>query len=199
MQAKLPDVNAALVYWRSKAGKSVEGRNYDMAIISINAINALLPGGSEPDGSDSFKVEVNSAKYYEMVGDRKTIDCTECGNECVLSDVKQYDLELDWLEQILSEQTTKRVWNCTACGVSNDMVFENIKIEKYREPYFLRCMPSHPTRKRGIQGRSTFEQEFNIWFDIAMSELEAQIGRYRAEYIAQNPDATELDYERFID
>ena len=199
MQAKLPDVNAALVYWRSKAGKSVEGNNFDMAIISVNAINALLPGGTEPDGSDNFKVEINSAKYHELTRDRKTIPCTGCNNECILSDVSQFDIELDWKEQIISGKKHKRVWNCTACGMTNDMIFENIKIEKYREPYFFRCMPSHPVRKRGVQSRNTFEQEFYIWFDIAMSELEAQIGRYRAEYIAQNPEAAELDYERFVD
>lgn len=187
------------MYWRSKAGKSAESGNYDMAIISINAINALLPGGSEEDGSDNFKVEVNSIKYYELTKDRKTITCTGCKNECILSDIKQFNVDLDWKEQIISGKMSKRVWNCTACEMANDMIFENIKIEKYREPYFFRCMPRHPVRKRGVQSRNTFEQEFNIWFDIAVTELEAQIGRYRAEYIAQNPEAAELDFERFID
>jgi hypothetical protein len=199
LQAKLPDVNAALVYWRSKAGKHAEGQNYDMAIISVNAINALLPAGSEPDGSDNFKVEINSAKYYDLTRDRKTITCPDCKNDCILSDVQQFDVEMDWKESIISGKKSKRVWNCTACGVSNDMNFENIKIEKFRAPYFFRCMPSHPIRKRGLQGRNTFERDFNIWFDIAISELEAQIGRYRAEYIAQNPEASEMEFERFID
>ena len=67
------------------------------------------------DGSDSFKVEVNTVKYYSMVADRKTINCTHCNIEFILSDLKQYDMELGWMEQVLLDKKTERVWACPKC------------------------------------------------------------------------------------
>ncbi|HSA77210.1 MAG TPA: hypothetical protein VLE02_06680, partial [Nitrosarchaeum sp.] len=121
MQAKLPDVNAAIVRYRSQALESAKTGDYDMAIISLSAINADLP--------EEFKVEVNTDKYYSLVKDRKYLLCTACTEidnnpksenygqkkptECILSDVQQFDVEMDWKEQILSGKKTKRVWVCT--------------------------------------------------------------------------------------
>ena len=199
MQAKLPDVNAALVRWRSQAIESAKNKDYAMAVTSIDAINALLPQGDEEDGSDSFKVEVNSQKYYNMKSDRQTINCKKCKIEFILSDLKQYDYELEWQEQILVGQKTERVWECLKCGILNKMNVNDIKIEKYQEPYFFKCMPSPPVQQRGIRGRNTFSMDFSVWFDIAIKEIESQIGRYRSEYMAQHKDDEEFDMEKFKD
>lgn len=197
--AKLPDVNAALVRWRSQAIESAKNKDYNMAITSIGALNALLPGGEMEDGSDSFKVEVNTFKYYSMKADRQTINCKNCEEECILSDLKQYDLELGWQEQILVHKETQRVWVCSKCGKPNEMNINDIRIEKFQEPYFFRCMPSPPVQKRGIVGRNTYDSEFAVWYDIASREIESQIARYRAEYIAQNDDEEEFNLENFKD
>ena len=193
MQAKLPDVNAAIVRYRSQALESVKTNDYDLAIISLAGINADLP--------EDFKVEVNSDKYYSIIKDRKYLLCTACTEidndpksedygkkkptKCIYSEVIQFDLEVDWLEQILSGQKTKRVWNCTKCGKLNDMDSKNMMIKKYYEPFYTKVMPSPPIQKRGIQGRSSFQNEFRKWFSIANSEIESQISRYRTEYAAQ--------------
>ena len=199
MQAKLPDVNAALVRWRSQAIESAKNKDYAMAVTSIDAINALLPAGTEEDGTDSFKVEVNSEKYYDMKSDREIINCQKCKVEFILSDLKQYDLDLEWQEQILVNQKTERVWECPKCETINKMNVNDIKIEKYQEPYFFRCMPSPPVQQTGARGRNTFGMDFSVWFDIAIKEMESQIGRYRAEYIAQHAEDEEYDMEKFRD
>ena len=196
MQAKLPDVNAAIVRYRSKALEAVENKEYDMAVSCINFINADLP--------EDYKVQVSTALYNSIVEDRKIIACQHCTSketilkdgkltltgksiptECSLTEIIQYDLEVDWLENILSGQKTKRVWNCTKCGKLNDMDVTKIKIKKYQAPFYLKIMPEAPRRKRGIQGRSSYDNDFKKWFDTAMSEIESQISKYRAEYAAQ--------------
>ena len=196
MQAKLPDVNAAIVRYRSQALESVKDSDYEMAVSAINFINADLP--------EDYKVQVSTALYNSIVEDRKIIPCEFCTSkettlkdgkliltghsiptECSLTEIIQFDLELDWLEQILSGQKTKRVWNCTKCDKLNDMDVTKIKIKKYQAPFYLKIMPEAPRRKRGIQGRSSYNNEFKKWFDIAMSEIESQISKYRAEYAAQ--------------
>ena len=167
-----------------------------MAVSSINFINADLP--------EDYKVQVSTHLYNSIVEDRKIIPCEHCTSketalkegklvltgksiptECSLTEITQYDLEMDWMEQILSGQKTKRVWNCTKCGMLNDMDVKKIKIKKYQAPFYLKIMPEAPKRRRGIQGRSSYDNEFKTWFDIAMSEIESQISKYRAEYAAQ--------------
>ena len=193
MQAKLPDVNAAIVRYRSQALESAKTHDYDMAIISLSAINADLP--------EDFKVEINSDKYHSIVKDRKYLLCTVCTEtdanpksedfgkkkptECILSEVKQFDMEMDWKEQIITGKKQKRVWVCTKCERVNDMNVKNILIKKYQEPFYTKVMPRPPVQKRGIQGRNSFVNEFRKWFSIALSEIESQISRYRTEYAAQ--------------
>lgn len=196
MQAKLPDVNAAIVRYRSKALEAVENKEYEMAVSCINFINADLP--------EDFKVTVSTDMYNSIVQDIKIIPCEHCTSketilkdgklvatgkyiptECSMTEITQFDLEVDWLEQILIGKKTKPVWNCTKCGKINDMDISKIRIKKYQAPFYLKIMPEAPRRKRGIQGRSSYDNEFKKWFDIAMSEIESQISKYRTEYAAQ--------------
>lgn len=156
-----------------------------MAVNSLSAINALMPAGEEPDGSDGFKVEISTEKYNEIMRERRTITCTHCKEECILSDVKQYDLELDWQAQILSHKETERIWVCTKCGKSNIMNINDIQIKKYQEPFYRKIIPSPPIEGRGSNARKLFPKIFNIWFGIAVAEIENQIGLYRTQYMAQ--------------
>lgn len=196
MQAKLPDVNAAIVRYRSQALDAVKTGDYDMAVSCINFINADLP--------EDFKVTVSTELYNSIVEDRKTVPCNYCKSyeiilkdgkpektdkliptQCSITEIQQYDLEMDWLEQILSNKKTKRMWLCTKCGKANEMDVTKIKVIKYQEPFYLKIMPSAPRRKRGIQQKASYDNQFKRWFDIAMSEIESQISRYRTEYAAQ--------------
>src|SRR3990172_3204113 len=101
MQAKLPDLNASIVRWRSQAIEAAKNGDYDMAVNSLAAINALMPAGEAPDGSDGFKVEISTEKYMDIMKERRTIDCAYCKTENILSNVKQFDLDLGWDEQII--------------------------------------------------------------------------------------------------
>ena len=178
--------------WRSQAIEACKNGDYDMAVNSLAAINALLPTGEEADGSDGFKVEISTEKYNEIMRERKTIECPQCKTECILSNVKQQDLVLVWEEQILAGRETQRIWICTSCGNQNILDINDIKIRKYQEPFYTKIIPSPPVQERGVRSRSIFPKLFNVWFGIAVAEIENQIGLYRTQYMAQMEQEEEI-------
>ena len=185
MQSKLPDVNQAIVRHRSLALEGFKSNNAELAIVSIESINALLPS---PTGEPTYKVTVDTEKYNELKRETREIQCKQCKTENMLNSTKKYDLELDWIEQILSKSKTRKMWVCNNCKKSNIYNPDDITVTKNGEPYFYKVMPSPPQRQSGIRGRMTFDMEFQKWFSIAMPEIESQIGIYRSEYMSQNND-----------
>jgi len=148
-----------------------------MAITSLSALNADLPV--------DFKVKISTDQYQQLIQDTITIACTVCKFDCKLVDVVQYEKDLDYLEQILAEKKTERVWKCNECKEENLMDVKNIKIIKYQQPFYTGFIPDPPRRKIGIKSRLTFANDFAIWFSIALSELESCISRYRTEYASE--------------
>jgi hypothetical protein len=192
MQAKLPDINAAIVRHRTLALEGFKSNSSEMCIVSIESINALLP--ILEDGT-SYKVEVNSPKYNQLSQETREIECKKCKTQNKLENVVQYDLELDWLEKILAEQPAHRMWICISCGKSSKFDSDDITVTKKGNPYFFKVMPSPPARTNGIRGRMTFDKDFQTWFSIAMPEIESQIGIYRSEYAKQEDDLEEIPIE----
>lgn len=177
---------------RQKAIEGFEKGDAELAIISIESINALLPA---LEGGKTYKVEVDTEKYRELKSETREIKCKKCKTENPINSVKQYDLELDWLEQILAKNKTQKVWVCNKCHKSNIFNTDDITVTKNGEPYFYKVMPAPPQRQAGIRGRMTFNQEFQKWFSIAISEIESQIGIYRSEYLSQQDQEQEMIIE----
>lgn len=193
MQAKLPDVNAAIVRHRSLALEGFKTGNPELAFISIGSINALLP--TMEDGT-TYKVKIDSEEYYKLKAETREICCGFCKQENQLKHVEQYDLELDWIEKILSSVQVQRMWVCNLCKKSNVFSTDDITVTKVGEPYYFKVMPSPPKMQQGLRGRMTFNAEFERWFDIAIGEIESQIGRYRSEYAKQEEsERTEITEE----
>lgn len=153
-----------------------------MTMIAIANINALLPS---IEGGKSYKVEINTEKYNMLKAETVEIECHFCKEQNKLNEVKQFDLELDWLEKILAKSKTRRMWHCNKCKKSNIFSTDDITITKKGEPFFFGVMPEPPSRQAGIRSRMTFMQEFEKWYSIAMPEIESQIGLYRSEYAKQ--------------
>ena len=188
MQSRLPDLNSSFVKHRTNALSAFSCGDYSSCVISLDAIIALLP--------DEYRVEINSEKYREILADRKTIDCNKCKTENILKDVKQYDLELDWMAQILLGQKTERIWICTNCEIANEMQNDKIKTVRFNQPYYLGVIPYPPIRGRGISKRNSFDGEFAEWFDIAVKECENKIMLFRSEYASQQAsDGLQIESE----
>lgn len=192
VQAKLPDVNAAIVRHRSLAAEGYKTGNPELTIISIANINALLPS---LEGGKSYKVEVDTEKYNMLRAETKHIECHFCKEQNLLNSVTQFDMEMAWLEQILAKRRTKRMWICNKCEKANVFSTDDITVTRKGNPYFFKVMPSPPTRQSGIRGRNTFDRDFEKWYSIAMPEIESQIGIYRSEYASQNPELVEMGAE----
>lgn len=192
MQAKLPDLNAAIVRHRSLALEGFKSNDAELAIVSIESINALLPS---PEGATSYKVEVDTEKYNSLRAETKEIHCHNCGTENLLKSIEQYDLDCDWFEQMLSTVPVSRMWLCGNCKKPNVFSLDDVTVTKNGEPYFYKVMPSAPKRQVGIRGRMTFDSEFQKWFSIAMPEIESQIGIYRTEYASQQESEKEIVYD----
>jgi len=151
-------------------------------------MNALLP--------EDYKVEINTEKYNQLVAEKKTIGCNFCTATPLLKDISLYRLLLPVISQFISEAEYTDVWYCPSCTEQNTFSHEQIKITKFAEPSYFKVVPSPPTKK-GTSNRKAFEHEFKKWFDIVMSEIESQIGAYRADYQAQQstsiPEAKEIE------
>ncbi len=187
MQAKLPDLNAALVRHRSAALAALHEGDYHGAIISFDSMIALLP--------EDYKVETNTEKYNQLVAEKRTIKCSFCPATPLFKDIHLQKLLLTSITQFITDDDFINVWECIACGSTNEYNPESITITKYEEPSYFKVVPSPPT-KRGTKNRMIFDYEFKKWFDVVMTEIEYQIGHYRADYQSQQgsgiPTAQEI-------
>jgi len=187
MQAKLPDINAAIVRYRNNLLHAFDNNEANTVIVSWSAINALLP--------DDYKVEVNTEKFLKLVAENKIIICSKCEEKIPYQDVKFNDLLLSSVESLITQKKHKHVWNCPKCSFENIFNFKKIKIVKFQQPYYLEVVPEPPTRHLGIVDRSSFDTQFRRWFTLALDEIESKIGKYRADYIAQ----MEADDMKFVE
>lgn len=177
MQAKLPDINAALVRHRSGAIAAFISNDHASAIIALDAMIALLP--------DDFKIEINTEKYNQLVAEKRTIKCDSCTATPLLKDINLQKLLLPSLDRFIVDNDFINVWECVACTATNEYKPENITITKFAEPSYFKVVPSPPS-KNGTKNRMIFDYEFKKWFNITLIEIENQIGIYRAAYQAQS-------------
>ena len=188
MQAKLPDINAALVRHRSAALAALKENDHHGSIVSFDSMIALLP--------EEYQIEINTEKYNQLVAEKKTISCTACTATPLLKDIRLYRLLLPVMSQFVSNNEYVDVWYCADCNEENVFNYEQIKITKFEEPSYFKVVPSPPS-KRGTKNRMTFDYEFKKWFNIVMTEIEYQIGIYRADYQSQQstgiPQAQEIE------
>lgn len=187
MQAKLPDINAALVRHRSAALAALKDNDHYGAIVSFDSMIALLP--------EDYKVEINTEKYNQLVSEKRTIKCEFCTGTPLLKNIELRKLLLSSITKFIADNDFINVWECQSCGATNDYNPESVTITKYEEPTYFKIVPSPPSKK-GTKNRMSFDYESKKWFDIVMTEIEYQIGHYRADYQSQSnsgiPTAQEM-------
>ena len=176
MQAKLPDINTAIIKHRNDAINGFVQKNYALVKVSLSSINALLP--------EDYKVEVNTEKYNELIEAKNFVFCEKCQEDIPRKDIMAMEMEYSPVEQVMTQQKKRWIWICPKCENVEDMKNSKFTVQKLQAPYFLKVIPESP-QHRGLSNRHTFDHEFGIWFEIAMSEIESQIGVYRGDYQAQ--------------
>ena len=146
-------------------------------IFSWSGINSLLP--------EEYQVEINTDKYNKLIQENKIIICNKCSERTPYNDVLIQKVMLNTTASFITRKNYECVWTCPKCKYENIFSHKQIKIVKYKEPYFLGVVPDVPERRFGIGDRSSFKTKFNKWFKVALDEIECKIGKYRADYIAQ--------------
>lgn len=134
---------------------------------------------------EDYQVEINTDKYNKLVAENKIIVCPKCEERTPYDAIKIQKVLLSTTSSFITNKNYEYVWVCPKCKNENIFKRQQIKIVKYKEPYFLGVVPDLPERHFGISDRSTFKTKFNKWFKTALDEIECKIGKYRADYIAQ--------------
>lgn len=181
MQAKLPDLNAAIVRHRTGALVAIPQGNYNLAATELSAINALLP--------EEYKVKIDSKIYFEKIRGQDVMECNSCKEENEYRIMKFYNKSLVSGLQLLYGVEKIEFWKCLKCDMENPKEGSKRIIKKYENPFYTSYMPKPPKRD-SFGNNMAFTLKFEEWFDIALSELENKIGIYRTDYAAQESDGS---------
>ena len=155
-----------------------DDRNYTKVLLDWSAINSLMP--------EEYKVEINTKKFYELIAENKVITCNKCqANDIKFQDIKIIQVLLTPIQTMITQKKYESIWYCPKCGFDNIFDQRQIKLVKFEEPYYTEVIPDPPKRKFGISDRATYDNQFKVWFARALDEIESKIGKYRADYLAQ--------------
>jgi hypothetical protein len=185
MEAKLPNINAAFIYWRSTAMKSMNMQDYNGAAGSLNNINALL--------TIDYKVAVNQSEFNKHQQNKFIYVCGKCKTETLFSDLTITQTRLPFIESVLAGADKVPTWECPKCKKENLQITTHKVTESLSEPNYGKVVGNCPIRGEGIGNRLGFESKFSTWFYKFLEELEYQVGLYRAEYQSQHDESMDSD------
>jgi len=185
MQAKLPDINSAIVRHRTGALVAMTQLNYSLCSTELSAINALLP--------PEYKVKEDSEEYYKIIKSQDVLICSKCEKETEYNDGMFYFQSISVELQLLFSLEKIQVWNCPLCNNQNIKDGSKRIIREKQNPFYTGYMPTVP-KVSNFGNRLQYKHQFEKWFDIALNELESKIGLYRTDY-AKQQDGDESDFE----
>lgn len=182
-QAKLPDLNAAFVKYRSYGLQCVEIQNFSGAIGALYGINALLP--------DEYRIEIDTVKYLSMISEQITVVCKSCSSEFNYKDIIQKKRLLGSFESSLKGKEYDMIWICKKCNEANVVNKTKMFKSKLNKPYYLKVVEEPPEKHDGVENMMNYKKRMKKWFYTFLGELEYQLGLYRKEYTSESEDGTE--------
>jgi len=184
VQARLPDINTSFIVYRREAINSWKVGNYDSAIGSLYAYNALL----YPD----YGVKVSTQAYNEKTDLATVAECNFCTEQTDYKTLDIINLLNPLVIGLVSNSEYEKIWCCPKCHKDNKLLETKIVHKVPQEPNFLRIVPKPPERKEGM---TKYHNKFSVWFWSTLDELEAEAARFRQEYkpIDQNIDYDDID------
>ena len=213
MQAKLPDVNAQLLRHKAEAIDAYDEKDPKKAGIHINQCIALLP--------EDYKINIDDDEYQRLTARRRLYICNDCKDsykppkvvksedleqggtveplpyEFEIDTIQPYELLLSKLDAFIIGQSVIRVWDCPKCGNTRPIDSTDIITEEQQQPIYYKVIP-FPPKREGFHDRLGYASKFWAWYDLAMRELNNQIGRYRRDYAAQQ-EALDVGSMPFLD
>ena len=191
-QAKLPDINAALVTHRQVALMAYSQHDFRKCQIAIMAMIALMP--------KEYQVVIDNTEYQKETDKKKELVCTNCNEQTEYELVKINKIRNTQSIYILTGKKYEDYWLCPNCNhliKSDDTELKNKVFEK---PFYHKVLPDPPI-KQNIFDRYNYTKKWREWLQLAMSEVEHQIALCRTEYepdddnYEQDPDDTDKTQE----
>lgn len=152
--------------------------------MALGSIVALLP--------EDYKIKISTEEYKKAIQEQSFIVCGKCNHKNQSNQIEYYDVKLYGLDKLAAGKPSVRVWNCLKCKHENRKDNSKIIISEPELPFYTGWIPHAPAKRVGIIDRMSYPKEFMDWFEIAIHEIESKIGIYRADYLAQNPDAKDV-------
>ena len=187
MQAELPDKNTAFIVYRREAISSWKSERFDACIGALYSLMGLLPS--------LYRPTVSTEEFELLTNQNMEAVCTGCQTRNNFATVKTFDLVLTFEKSLISGKQTESVWECLQCKHINQLSKTTFFQKVLKEPYYLKVLPKPPGRKDGMLGRTQFKIKFSTWFWLALSSIEAQMGRYREEYQPKTDEGFDLETE----
>jgi len=185
MQAELPDKNTAFIVYRRESISSWKSGKYDACIGALYSLMGLLPS--------EYRPSLSTEEFELMTTQNLMAVCTDCSAENNFAEVQTYNVILPFIAHIISGQQSEKVWLCKICSKENRLSTTKLIQKVLKEPYFLKVLPQPPGRRDGMMGRTQYKIKFSTWFWLALSSIEAQMGRYREEYQPKDTDMFDME------
>jgi len=176
VQAKLPDINHIWIRWRNYGIQCIDQKNYKGSAGAVMEMNALF--------TDDYRIEISTKKYEQLRANSIMIVCPKCSEQYINHETRKFDLLLPHIDSVLANQKTKVSWQCSKCKNINFLSDSKIIATELQNPFYFKVIRDPPER-HGTIDRMGWHEKWQVWFFNAMEELEHQLGRYRAEYQAQ--------------
>ena len=212
VQAALPDLNTQWIMSKREAWTAIKNKDYNSLFGALFDINAMLPKDKDRD----YQIEISDHKYNEMIKQDTIYICNSCSSNCIHCKTNEgkciaetpknviviKNIPTSSFIRTLTGKHIERMWQCPRCKEYTLLHQTKIIQTVIKEPFFLKVVPSPPSRKNGIMDRREYDRSVKRWAMILMNELSYQMSRYRLEYIpkdSEQKDEEVLDGQEHLD
>lgn len=115
----------------------------------------------------------------KLEAEKLMVHCKHCDQEIDYHTIKNIDILCNSIEQLVTDQLTKKVWICSMCGKENLTKQSEFTKAKLPNPYYLGVVPDPPKRKDGIMDRFDFIKKIEHWCWNMLGELEFAAAKFR--------------------
>ena len=173
-------------------------KNTHGAIGALDNMNALLDEDHRISiSTDDYNEKIHSETYYQCNHCTETVtsiinksdDTEETVTDKRPTEIKYDDIHLfnrtnTFMETIVLNKPTSKVWTCPECGMINKLSQTNIIKMEREHPFYLKVVPALPVRNAG--NRVGFDLRFKKYFNLYSKELENAMMNYRKDYISEH-------------
>jgi len=173
-------------------------KNYAGAIGGLDNMNALL--------DEEHRITVDTEQYRKKLASEKYYQCNFCTTmqeyiinpgeeeelkerrpvqtEIKYSDIRVFELHLDFMDTVMSGKRSKKAWVCPKCKKINHLADTVVITSEREDPFYIGIIPN-PPRMTSIN-RIGFDEKFRQYFNNYSKELENALMLYRINYIKEN-------------